>query len=671
MRSWPLLIAASLLVPSQAFGESLGIGPGPETITPADEVAAPGSPSGGPGAVILAEETEVVDGVTVVAGRSPAPGGLTTYHLRARILTNEGRGLADIQIPLDSEETRLNRWWGFTIRPDGTVLRIEKGDLREQTVVKVEDKTELRVMTALLPGVEPGTVIDYGYAVAGRPLHGLQRIKVQRRWPVRSLVYRWRPLLFLGAIGLTGICSISNPAGLDLNLDQEERGFVLRGTEIPPVVVEPWMPLGEDPGAVLTLYYTRLASSSGYFWNGIAKQQAELERRTLTPGRVRKAMEEMGLDPRAKGAQVVRGAYDWITANMENTGLRTAEDLEEIASGKRENESGRRIPAIVKSRKGTAEELDLLLLGIAHAAGVEARLVLTSDRRKNAWDPGLLAFGQFDESLVALRMPGEPAAQYTLADPGSGLAFGEIPWWISGGEGLMVEGEKAKIIRLGGVGASSNVSETRVTMRIAAEPEEPASVSWTRTGKGQWGLAEGRALVRSRPDDRKDRLIDMCRSGSTAEVVEADASGLERTAAGWSLLCRAESGEAVRESRPGEMDVSFEGPWIEPVPNLAAAPRVHPIEFPFAETVLGTIEIVPPPGFQPGPAPPPVEVDGPIGAYRLLIEARDGKWILHRSLRLAYTELPADRAPGLRKFFGAVRTGDRTLLTFRRTEPPS
>ena len=121
---------------------------------------------------------------------------------------------------------------------------------------------------------------------------------------------------------------------------------------------------------------------------------------------------------------------------------------------------------------------------------------MTADRRERPWDPGLLAVGQFDERLVALRMPGDPEAQLTLVDAGSGLGFGEIPWWLSSTLGMAVTAEGHEVIRIGGASSVANVSESQVEISLPSAPAEAAAVRWSRRHKGQYGLVERRALRR-------------------------------------------------------------------------------------------------------------------------------------------------------------------------------
>jgi hypothetical protein len=56
-------------------------------------------------------------------------------YLRIKILTEEGRKYANVEIPFDKEGYKVSRIHARTIRPDGTIVNYE-GKIYESTIVK-------------------------------------------------------------------------------------------------------------------------------------------------------------------------------------------------------------------------------------------------------------------------------------------------------------------------------------------------------------------------------------------------------------------------------------------------------------------------------------------------------------------------------------------------------
>src|SRR5262245_28257102 len=148
-----VLVLSALPTAAAKPDTSLDVGPGPLTISP-EEAALAGD--GKTDAVVLLEEQSIDEHLGTDRE--------LRFHLRAKILTNEGRSLADIAIPYLKGEDKIKEWWARTLLPDGKVMELPLDQAIQHTAVKVRS-AEQREMRAALPGVIPGAVIDYGYVL--------------------------------------------------------------------------------------------------------------------------------------------------------------------------------------------------------------------------------------------------------------------------------------------------------------------------------------------------------------------------------------------------------------------------------------------------------------------------------------------------------------------------
>jgi hypothetical protein len=99
---------------------------------------------------------------------------------------------ADIEY---DEDTFVSEVAARTIKPDGTILEMDKGDVFEHTIVK-SGKRKVKAKSFALPGLEPGVVIAYQWIThhTGH-LANYLRLDFQREIPVQLLRYHIRPQL--------------------------------------------------------------------------------------------------------------------------------------------------------------------------------------------------------------------------------------------------------------------------------------------------------------------------------------------------------------------------------------------------------------------------------------------------------------------------------------------
>src|SRR5579872_513174 len=140
-------IAASLLaLTSPAWG--VGFQPvSPDELKMTAEPKAPGAP-----AIILFREVNRDDR------------GLTAHedvYYRIKILTEEGRKYADIEIPFFKEEGSIVNIHARTIKSDGSVVNYD-GKVFDKSIVKARG-VKYMAKTFTLPDVQVGGIIEYYY----------------------------------------------------------------------------------------------------------------------------------------------------------------------------------------------------------------------------------------------------------------------------------------------------------------------------------------------------------------------------------------------------------------------------------------------------------------------------------------------------------------------------
>lgn len=666
MRSLRLpAIVVSMALCSAVFGEkerekSFGteVQSGPTTMSEEEKALKP-DPAGGSehGIVLLIESDRQEESEAY---------NQHAFHIRAKVFSNEARDLANVEIWLGARGFELEHWWGRTIQPDGTVLELPESELKMSVVAKVR-RERYRVLKGALPGVLPGSIIDYGYVIRdSRRERGLSRwwtVSLQRAWTIRELRYTWDPWEY-NASGFV----VSRARGLEVESGRSMGIVKVTGKNLPPVKEEPWMPAVDSVKASATFFYFSKDENPVKFWTSEARQVSARVDAFLTRGKlVREAVKGLGLAKSAPLEEKLHAAYDWIWDNIGTRPARTGEGVAAIRDrwGVPKGMKAPTAESVLKAKEGTDADCDLLFIGMARELGAEANIVLAADRTDHYWNRSVLSMSQFDESVVAVRPKGTPAAKSTIVDPGSGLPWGQVPWWITGSKALLATGKGAVTVPIPFSAADKNVAETRVKIEYD-DLDGFAKVRWSRTGSGNNGFGSYYALHRVGGNEREEKLRELCGESAAFEVERAEMPELEGRGARLSILCEGTMPEEMADEAQEEHLLGLDGSWLRKPPELTERKRTHPILFSYARVDRTIMEVSSPPGFQTAGPVESTEIDNPFGAYILKVEETPGGYRVDRTVVLPHTALPPDRYPGLRRFLGLAHKADRMRLSFVR-----
>jgi hypothetical protein len=638
--------SACLLIATAAFGgkdADKPIEPGPASIS-ADEAAIKADPAAGAQhGIVLVEE----------ALRDERGGKFVfTYHMRAKILSPEGRKLADVEVPVGKKRTAMKKWWGRTIRPDGQVLELPETALVEQSVVK-STKGTYGVLKGALEGVEPGAVIDYGYVVQFPGVLFVDFVGLEREWPVRSLRYVWNadrrfPAAFVS----------SHLDGRDAQVKTGEGSILITARNLVPVKDEPYSPPKRELQAAVILYYGE-ASDPRYYWDGqasgIDSGLTDFSRRP----EVQRTVAAMAL-PEGDPAQRLQAAYDWVEAHFTNTDAYSAEEMETSAG----DEAETRMKLVVEMRRGTSWQLALVYAGLARAIGADATIVFAVDRTVHWWNVQLPTRAQFEYFLVAVRPARKPDAPWTIVQPASGLPYGELPWQATGSTAFQCTAGGMKSLTLAPALGPKNKSATHA--KIAVGDDDTIRGTWSRTSLGASGYQPRRDMRRLDPAERKERLEKLCRGDGGGEVLAASLPGLEEPRAPFRIECDATGAEANIAEHLDVYAFPLDGAWWPATPELTAATRTFPVVFDYPHLDEVSLDVAAPAGFAAGDPPPAIDAQTPFGRYQWTATKTEAGFHLERSFSLLPLIVKPPDYDGLRAFLKQVQAGDRTTLPFRR-----
>jgi len=642
------LISASVTLAHAAGSTQIEIKPGPRAMLPAEKAITADVAKGSQHGVILLEE--------VVRDDDRGTISQVSYHMRAKILSLEGRRLADIAIPVDRGPGDLKSWWGRTILEDGRVIDLPEIDLKAQTILKTSagGYQELR---GALPGVVPGAVIDFGYVVSSEHMAGSVRVFLQKEWPVRSLRYRWVPNHFVGAAYAT-----SRAEGRAIQVVHDSKSVLVTAQDLEPVPEEPHMPPLDSARASATLYYTTGDTPADYW--GLAAKRAEGNLRLFlgSGGAIKDAVTAAGIPAAAPLPEKLKAAYEWLGANVKNTVLQSAEEEEADDEVKRDTYSAR---AVLKAKEATPRKLDYLFAGMARALGAEANIVYAVDRTDRFWSQAFKSMTQFDYTFVAVRAPGAPDSDLVFVDAGSGLPYGQLPWRGTGAAALMCTSKGSTSLVVPASPPTTNRGDTHVTLSFA-DDNESMLIQWARTVDGAGGADYRRWLRDLDVRARKETLDTLCGASGSVEVSAAELPGLSEPSSPFQIACDLERSDMNVGENIGRYSLDVTGPWWPETPEFPAATRVHPVIFDYPRLDILGLDVTAPHGFKPLAVPAPVTLESPFGRYQLVFTKTPTGFHVDRAFALTVLMAKVEDYGALRKFLDGVRDGDRTTVSFER-----
>jgi hypothetical protein len=570
-------------------------------------------------------------------------------YARIKVLTEEGRKYANVEIPYLKERESIRALHARTIRPDGTVIPFD-GEVFEKSLLRARGVRFL-AKTFTLPNVEVGSIIEYRFR---RML--ASGVVFDSRWLLsqdlftRHAKFSLRPY---SGFALRWSWPMGLPEGTEA--PTSERNVIrLETRNVPAFVTEEYMP-PEDviKYRVEFIYDTDPTpeKDSTKFWKAYGKT---LYRSVNTFTNDRRAMEQAVaqiVQPGDSPEEKVRKIYA-RTQQIRNTSFdRQKSEQEE----KRENLREANDASLVWKRGyGDAVQMTWLFLALVRAAGIEADPLLIPTRDSYFFNPRLMNPGQLNSNAVLVKLDGREL----YLDPGTPFTpYGLLPWSATGVTALRLDKAGGSWVTTPASNPTDSRIERKVAMKLAPNGTLTGKVTVTYTGlEASW-----RRFV-ERHDDEKERRefleddverdipvgIDVkltntpdWSSSDTPLVAEYDL-----TVGGWA------SGAGKRLLMPVGLFGGGEKHTFE------HSNRVHSLyfQFPYQHSDDLTIEL--PQGWQVSSVPKPRVADLKLAKYTATTEDGKTQLRLKRELMLNLMLIEAKSYPALRGFFQSVRAGD-------------
>ena len=590
--------------------------------------------------------------------RKDASHAATEYnYVRIKILTEEGRQFANIEIPYYKQDASVNisNIRARTIRPDGTVVNFD-GKVYDKSIEKTKG-TRIRAKTFNIPDVQVGSIIEYHFNYDYE-----DHYIFDSHWVVSDQLFTRSAKFSLKPYPEWAI-RWSWPAGLPAGTvpPKQDPDNVVRmaAHDIPAFEVEDYMPPeNELKYRVLFLYSQEsLEMDPVKYWRKYGKKRYDALESFVSKRKDLESFVSGVVSPNDSQDVKLRKIYARVQQfrNLSYESHKSAEEEKRDKQKKVENAAD-----VLKYGYGSGYDLTWLFVGLARAAGFEASGGFVATRNDYFFQQSRMNSAELNSNIAIVKVDGKEL----FFDPGSAfIPYGFLPWMETGVNGL-------KLNKDGGVwidtplplSADSQIIR-KADFKISDEGALEGRVTVTYTGleastrRQEWRNQDAEARKKYLEEVLKDYVpasmdVELKNQPDWASSEKPLVAEYEVKIPGWV------SSAGRRALMPAGIFCSTEKRMF------AHTSRVNPVyfQFPFRKTDDVTVEL--PAGWKIGSVPKPEDQDAKAAEYILTVEEKPGAIHVTRVLRSDLFLLQKELYPSLRNFFLLVKSCDEKQIVF-------
>lgn len=628
-------------------GDKEGFQPvSPEELKMTSESQAPGAP-----AIILFRQVDRDDNSHT---------GHEFNYQRIKILTEEGRKYADVEIPFDKKiGNNIVAIKARTIEPDGSIINFD-GKVFEKTIEKSKD-LKILAKTFTMPEIRVGSIIEYYYTqdfsenliFDSHWILSEELFTKQARFSLKpyqnsddpfSLRWSWQGL----------------PPGTEVPKQGPDKVVRLEARNIPAFLEEEFMPPENELKSRVDFVYSRdeFESDVTKFWKQYGKKRNDSVESFIGK---KKAMEQAVaqiVSPSDSPDAKLQKIYSRVQ-QLRNTSYEVQKSQEQR---KREKEkSASNVEEVWKTQAGDGVQLTWLFLALARAAGFEAYGVLASERSNYFFTPKTMDSSKLDSNVVLVKLNGKDM----YFDPGAAFTpFGYLIWPETGVAGLRLDKEGGSWVQTELPHSSASRIERKADLKVTETGDLEGKLTLTYVGLEalSWRVRQHNQDEANRKKELEDQVKEYVPAAMDVELTNKP---------DWS---------SSSPAFVAEFDIKIPG-WVSSAGRRAVlatgifsnsekhlfdhATRVQPIYFHYPSQKIDDISLQLPLGWQVSSLPSPQNQDGHVIVYNLKVENDKGTLHLKRLLDVDILQLEPKYYGALRNFYQTVRAGDESQIVLQ------
>jgi hypothetical protein len=586
---------------------------------------------------------------------------MEAVYVRMKILRDEGKKYADVELTGASRVFQITDIQGRTIHSDGTIIPFT-GKPYEKLIVKTKT-LQYKAKVFSLPEVETGSILEYRYKLRFDDNRLLSpEWDVQHSLFVRKTHFHYIPtdhqvISSIDKGSATSSIAYSQllPKGSKV---VETRGeFDLVVENVPGLPREEYEPPMEAFAYRVRFYYTSKRSAQE-FWNSYGKSWShDIDRFASSSSAINDAAKELTSGATTQDEKLTK-LYDAVM-KLDNTRYsREHSSDENRAEGVKQIKSAADVLAL---KRGSPDNLAMLFLALARAAGFHAEAMAVVNRDSDFFEQNYLDGDQFNDLIILVTVDGKERA----FDPGERYAtYGTLHWKHTLAGGLRQQDGHTALVESPSLGYKDTIVQRVADLHLASDGAITGSATIICTGQHamnwrQKALEGDEVALRKEFDDQlqtdlppgllvqTDHFLGLSDENSNL-MVRMKVTGSLGTATGKRIFLPLSIFSA------GSRDPFTSSHREEPID----------LQYPFLEKDQVTLHL--PAGFQVESVPSDARVDLPQNAVYLSHAAADGQTITYtRNYVLANMLYEAKEYDKLKGFFDDVSNKDHAQAVLR------
>lgn len=578
-------------------------------------------------------------------------------YYRIKILTEEGRKWANVEVPFVHGRDDVKNIRARTIKPDGSVVEFD-GKTYDKSILKARG-VQVEAKTFTLPAVEPGCIVEYSYELEGH-------LGASSHWILSEELFTKSAKFFLKPYRVPSRLPVSLrkawhlPPGASPPIIAKDGSVSLDVNNIPAFQIEDFMPPPNQLKFRVDFNYETgwTDNDPDWFWKHVGEsREKQLETFVANSKGVEQAVAQtisFNDTPETKLRKIYARVHQ-----IRNTSYESRKTTQEQ---KRENEKfDENVEDVLKRGYGNSWQIDWLFLSMVRAAGLEGYGCWVSNRAEYFFDPQTMQAAHLNEPAAMVKLNGHDL----FFNPGSPFVpYGMLNWSETGTAAWRLQKDGGEWLNTPTPKSSESRLEHLAKLRLTEDGNLEGTVTVIYTGLE---AAHNREQERNEDDVARKKLLEeqlkhqIPVSAEVQLTKQPDWSDPEAPfVAEFKVSIAAWASNAGRRTLiPDAVFTGIEQHLFE------HANRVYDIyiDYPYEKDDDITIEL--PQGWEVGNIPSGVSKEGRVVSYSVSVENNKTTLHMNRKLSWNFLLLNVKYYPALRSFFQDVRTADEQQIVLQ------
>ena len=578
-----------------------------------------------------------------------------SLYARIKILTEKGKEYGDVELPAYEGRTfSIRAVKGRTIHSDGTVIPFTGKPIEKLLLKQGNEKVMTKVFS--LPDVQVGSIIEYEYILTYEDnIASSPRWYVQQPLYVHKAHYHFVPTTREltsnsehGNMVLGMMYTPVLPPGAQVRSGVD--GYDLVIENVPPIVEEEYTPPIHSISYRVLFYYSSYHDGNE-FWKQEGKYWSKNVDHFAHPsGKLQAAVQQL-VAPNDTQEQKLRKIYAAVM-KLENTSF-TREHS--VVENKAEGLKVKTADDIWEQKRGNEDELTLLFIAMARAAGMKAYAMIVTNRDSGIFFKSYLDWDQLDDEIAIVNVNGKEM----FFDPGQRYCeFGKLHWKHTIAQGVRQLDNGTDIAESQSLGYNDTQIMRIGELKLDSDGKLTGVLRLRYTGSE--ALRWRQHILRNDEEQAKKDFEEELQSDMPAGITVKTNHFIDTTDFDQSLMIIVDVSGSMGTATGKRLFLP--GTFFESnaKPLFVHEKRENPVDLHFPYIVKDNLTLTLPAGFTIESVPKDAQIPLPKFAdYAAKYKGTDKAYVYGRVMAVANTLYEKDEYPQLKEFFAKTNTQDQ------------